>query len=104
MQRKLVSRNELVRIVNERMQQLPNGKDCLLGGVLRLPRPDKVEEQQWEVDVFVEEGGDRRISSVTVEADSEAEAVRRAIAEFSRALMFLSPVAKVVGARARRKV
>jgi hypothetical protein len=56
-----------------------------------------------EVDVFVEEDDERRISSVTVEADSEDEAVRRAIAEFSRALRFLSPFAKVVGARAKRK-
>jgi len=41
MPRQLVSRAELTRILTERMQRLPNGKDCSLGGVLRLPRPDK---------------------------------------------------------------
>lgn len=41
MSRQLVSRAELTRILTERMQQLAKGKDCSLGGVLRLPRPDK---------------------------------------------------------------
>jgi hypothetical protein len=39
MPRQLVSRHELTRIINERMEQLPNGKHCSLGGVLRLPVP-----------------------------------------------------------------
>jgi len=39
--RQFVSRAELTRILTERMRQLPNGKDCTLGGVLRRPRPDK---------------------------------------------------------------
>ncbi len=39
--RQFVSRAELTRILTERMRELPNGKDCSLGGVLRLPRPDK---------------------------------------------------------------
>ena len=41
MPRRVVSRAELTRLLTERMQQLPKGKDCSLGGVLRLPRPDK---------------------------------------------------------------
>lgn len=41
MSRQLVSRAELTRILTERMHHLPNGKDCALRGVLRLPRPDK---------------------------------------------------------------
>ena len=60
-------------------------------------------EHQWEVDVFVEENDDRFVSSVTLEAESEAEAERLAMAEMSRALAILSPRSKVVGARARRK-
>jgi hypothetical protein len=39
--RQFVSRAELTRILTERMRELPNGKDCSLGGVLRLPRLDK---------------------------------------------------------------
>jgi hypothetical protein len=41
MPRQLVSRTELVRIINDRMEQLRYGKDCSLGGVLRLPHPDR---------------------------------------------------------------
>jgi hypothetical protein len=41
MPRQVVSRTELTRILTERMQPLSNGKECSLGGVLRLPRPDK---------------------------------------------------------------
>lgn len=59
-----------------------------------------LSQQEWEVDVFVEEDGVRSISSVTVVADDEDEAVRRAMAEVRRALAFLSPFAKVIGARA----
>lgn len=62
-----------------------------------------VGAQLWEVEVFVVEDGDRRISTVTVDADSEDEAIRKAIAEMGRALAFLSPFTKVVGARARKK-
>jgi hypothetical protein len=60
-------------------------------------------EHQWEVDVFVEENDDRFVSSVTLEAESEAEAERLAMAEMGRALAILSPRSKVAGARARRK-
>jgi hypothetical protein len=59
--------------------------------------------QQWEVDVFVEEDDKRRVSTVTIDAKTEDEAVRRAKSEISRALAFLSPFAKVIGAKARRK-
>jgi hypothetical protein len=62
-----------------------------------------LSHQQWDVDVFVEESGQRSISTVTVDADDEDEAVRNAMAEIRRALAFLSPFAKVVGARATRK-
>jgi hypothetical protein len=62
-----------------------------------------LSQQTWEVDVFVEENGRRTISTVRVEADDEDEAVRKAMAEIRRALAFLSPFAKVVGARATRK-
>ena len=40
MQRQLVSKDEIVRLVNERVRQLANGGACTLGGVLRLPKPD----------------------------------------------------------------
>jgi hypothetical protein len=43
------------------------------------------------------------ITTVTVEADSDEEAILRAIAEISRALAFMSPFTKIVGARARRQ-
>jgi hypothetical protein len=41
MGRKLVSRSELVRLVNERIRQIPDGGNCTLDGVLRLPMPDR---------------------------------------------------------------
>lgn len=41
MPRKLLSRAELTKILTERMKGHPKGKDCSLGGVLHLPRPDK---------------------------------------------------------------
>ncbi len=41
MPRQLVSRAELTRILNERMKELPHGKHCSLGGILRRVRPDK---------------------------------------------------------------
>ena len=59
-------------------------------------------QQEWHVEVFIEANGVPRVDSVTIEADSEEEAVRRAIAEISRALRFLEPLAKVTGARAKR--
>jgi hypothetical protein len=59
--------------------------------------------QSWEVDVFVEEDDERRVSTITIEASDADEAVLRAVAEISRALTFLSPFAKVLGARARRR-
>jgi hypothetical protein len=62
-----------------------------------------VGEQLWAVEVFVVEDGVERITTVTVEADSEEEATRQAIAEISRALAFMSPFTKVVEARARRQ-
>jgi hypothetical protein len=37
----LVSRNELVRLVNERLGQLPDTGACKLGGVLRLDERDR---------------------------------------------------------------
>jgi hypothetical protein len=40
MERRLVSRSELVRLVNERIRHLSNGA-CTLSGVLRLPEPDR---------------------------------------------------------------
>jgi hypothetical protein len=40
MERHLVSRSEIVRLVNERVRKLANGGTCTLGGVLRLPKPD----------------------------------------------------------------
>ena len=60
-------------------------------------------EHLWEVDVFVEENHRRLINSITVQAESEDEALRLAMAEMSRALAILSSRSKVVGARARRK-
>jgi hypothetical protein len=62
-----------------------------------------VSLQLWEVDVFVEEDDDKRVSTITIEATSEDEARQRAVAEISSALAFLSPFAKVQGARVRRK-
>jgi hypothetical protein len=41
------------------------------------------------------------VSTIAIDANSEDEAVRRAKAEISRALAFLSPFAKVLGAKAR---
>jgi hypothetical protein len=41
MHRKLVPQDELVRLVNERARQLAKGGACALGGVLRLPKPDR---------------------------------------------------------------
>jgi len=41
MTRQLVSRDELVRLVNERIGQIPNAGPCALGGVLRLEKPDR---------------------------------------------------------------
>ncbi len=38
--RKLVSEAELLRILTERMQQLPNGKNGTIGRIFHLPRPD----------------------------------------------------------------
>jgi hypothetical protein len=61
-----------------------------------------VVTEMWEVEVFIEEEKHRRISTVTVEAGSEAEALRKAKVEISRALAFLQPLAKVTGARVRR--
>lgn len=60
-------------------------------------------EQLWAVEVFVVEDGAERITTVTIGADSEEEAIRQAIAELSRALAFMSPLTKVVEARARRQ-
>lgn len=40
MERRFVSRSELVRLVNERIRQFPNGS-CTLSGVLRLPMADR---------------------------------------------------------------
>jgi hypothetical protein len=62
-----------------------------------------VGKQLWEVEVFVVEDGDEKVTTVSVEAESEEEAVQQAIAEISRALAFLSPFAKVVGAKGRRQ-
>ncbi len=61
-----------------------------------------VEAQLWEVELDIVEQGDQRATTVTLEAESEEEAIREAIAEISRVLAFLSPFTKVVGARARR--
>ncbi len=41
MQRQLVSRNEIVRLVNERVRQPLYGGACTLGGVFRLPKPNR---------------------------------------------------------------
>ena len=60
-------------------------------------------EHLWEIDVFVEENERQLVNSITVQADGEAEALRLAMAEMSRALAILSSRSKVVGARANRK-
>jgi hypothetical protein len=41
MQRQLVSRDEIVRLVNERTRQPLYGGACILGGVFRLPKPNR---------------------------------------------------------------
>ena len=41
MQRQLVSRSELVRLVNERIRQPLYGGACELRGVFRLPKPNR---------------------------------------------------------------
>jgi hypothetical protein len=61
-----------------------------------------VTEQLWEVEVLVDEGGAQGINLITVVADAEDAAVRRAITEINYALTFLRPQAKVVRAKARK--
>jgi hypothetical protein len=40
MQRQLVSRDELVKLVNKRVRQLAKNGACAIAGVLRLHKPD----------------------------------------------------------------
>ena len=41
MQRQVASRDEIVRLVNERVRQPLYGGACTLGGVFRLPKPNR---------------------------------------------------------------
>jgi hypothetical protein len=70
---------------------------------MRVEEMSISERKRWDADVFVEEDGEHTITHVTVEAESEDGAVRRAMEEIRRALAFLNPLAKIVGARARRQ-
>jgi len=68
MPRQLVSRAELTRVLTERMQQLPNGKDCSLGGVLRLPR---ARQRRMQLDAGVANNCRSALNDVVAKARLE---------------------------------
>jgi hypothetical protein len=62
-----------------------------------------VRDRLWDVDVFANEDGEDKIFSVTIDAEHEDEAIRRATSEIRLALAFLNPFARVSGAKARER-